>query len=227
MLTGIKKAWIWFWRALFPSRCLFCRDFGAFVCENCQKELPLAQNPRTFLPESTDEHFFGLHLPHPQTERLLYQWKYEGKHALSGLLADLFLSVQKKFPQNVALVPIPLHWTRKLWRGWNQSEHLARHIAQKTGNTMILGLKRPRKTAQQAKLNKKERAENTKNIFTVTKALKNQTPSKKTHIIIVDDVCASGATLKSAIKTLQAAGYTQIQTLSLAKTEKNHEKRDA
>ena len=126
----------------------------------------------------------------------------------------------KKFLENSILVPVPLHWTRKIWRGFNQAEILAKKIAKKVDSAESREiLKRSKKTRQQAKLSKKERLKNTENafVFKETDCYLSLKELKNKQIILIDDVVASGSTLDSAAKALKFAGFQKVKAVVFAR----------
>ena len=97
-------------------------------------------------------------------------------------------------------VPIPLHWTRFAWRGYNQADEIAQVLAQKRGKPVVHLLQRIQRTRYQAELESPQRKENVKKAFTLRVADKNLYQDK--HIILVDDLMTTGATLQAAAKEL-------------------------
>jgi ComF family protein len=97
------------------------------------------------------------------------------------------------------LIPIPLHWTRQAWRGFNQAERMAQVICQKSGKPVIHLLKRTKRTVFQSTISKDERPLNVKDAFGLT-AHSNEFEGK--HLVIVDDLMTTGATLHQAARAL-------------------------
>ena len=100
------------------------------------------------------------------------------------------------------IVPIPLHWTRRLRRGFNQTEVMANVIGKKLNIPVLNILKRNKKTKYQSSLSVELRAVNVKNAFEINKKFRGQETfilsGKK--ILLIDDLCTTGATLKNASK---------------------------
>lgn len=132
---------------------------------------------------------------------------------LSNILSDVFTSVQ--FEEKIdLLVPVPLHWKRRLERGFNQSEKLTKSIAKK--NLPInTDLVRIRHTQQQWNLTPAQRRRNVKNAFAVRKGH----PFKGKNIGLIDDITTSGATLNECAKTLKQAGANKVFAAVLAVAE--------
>jgi ComF family protein len=96
-------------------------------------------------------------------------------------------------------VPIPLHWRRYAWRGFNQAEVIASDLAHAAGAQCLSLLQRQRATMFQAHLNIEERATNVKEVFMFKGDAKSITGK---HLVLVDDLMTTGATLREAAKIL-------------------------
>jgi len=112
-----------------------------------------------------------------------------------------------------AVVPVPLHWRRRLVRSYNQSELVAGLIAAETGKPLIRGLKKIRETPHQAQLKRGERLKNLKGTFAV------DDPSfAGKQLLLVDDVLTTGATAAAATQVLMANGAKAVRLLCCART---------
>lgn len=124
----------------------------------------------------------------------------------SDLNSDLSLDLK-----NYLLIPVPLSKKRLRWRGFNQSQILAKKISQDIGLDICQDLIRIKHKIAQAKLNKKARQENLAGCFKWQgENLRGQ------NIIIVDDVCTTGSTLEEIAKELRQAEAGEIWGLVLA-----------
>ncbi len=102
------------------------------------------------------------------------------------------------------VIPIPLHWTRYAQRGFNQSKEMSRVIAQKMDKPVISLLMRKKKTEYQSRLSMLERQENIDDAFAVHwyYALLNKIDLKDKRVLLVDDLCTTGVTLRKAARVI-------------------------
>ncbi|MCC5831241.1 MAG: ComF family protein [Phycisphaeraceae bacterium] len=103
------------------------------------------------------------------------------------------------------VVPVPLHWTRRIMRGYNQSELIARQFARHRQWPMVPVLKRIRRTRPQSLLTPAQRRGNVRNCFELA-------PVDLTgwRIWLVDDVKTTGSTLRECCRLLRRAGAAEI-----------------
>jgi ComF family protein len=127
--------------------------------------------------------------------------KQYGKRVASKQLGELiWYMTYVRHASFEVIVPIPLHWTRYAWRGYNQAIEMGNVIAQESGKPLSELLYRSRRTVFQSTLHKQERQENTRNIFALTKFDRSLYRNK--HILLVDDLLTTGATMREAARTL-------------------------
>lgn len=98
------------------------------------------------------------------------------------------------------LIPIPLHWTRFVYRGYNQAEESARVLAAHAGKPVVNLLKRVKRTAYQSSLTGAQRESNVDDAFILN--TKNVALYRDKHLILVDDLMTTGATLHTAAREL-------------------------
>ena len=145
-------------------------------------------------------------------------FKYRRWDALAYLLGPVLAAVaatQAPLQEYDALVPVPLHWRRRWWRGFNQAELLAEHVAACEGAPAVAHLlQRVRYTTPQSRLTGKARTRNLKDAF-APRAVGDI--SGKT-LLLVDDVSTTGTTLRECARALRAAGAAHVDALALAVT---------
>ena len=111
------------------------------------------------------------------------------------------------------VVPIPMHWTRKLVRGYNQTTVLSKLISRKLGVPTVPAIRRNKHSRRQAFLDQKQRQQNVKDIF----CLSGKTKPESQHILLIDDILTTGATLDMAARLLLSAGAGEVYVLTLAR----------
>ena len=150
--------------------------------------------------------------------------KYDGSGKSATLLADALADYLREHiaqihsftPRQVLLVPMPLHNTRLRERGFNQTERVLRAlpIEFRDGTLSRIsrdGLVRIRATPPQTKLSRRERLQNVRGAFEADTAI-----AMKSHLIIIDDVVTTGATLSECTKIAKEAG-AMVTALALAR----------
>lgn len=109
------------------------------------------------------------------------------------------------------IVPVPLHWQRKIWRGFNQAELLADDVAKAIRKPVFLLLTRTKNTAFQSTLPASERKQNLENAFVCTASVKNK------KILLIDDLYTTGSTALSAARELYKHGAASVELLVVCK----------
>lgn len=153
-------------------------------------------------------------------QSLIHKFKYEHTFALGTELGELMVQAWPAWRQPVDLiVPVPLHARRYRERGYNQSEHLARHLAMRLHIPLeTAALQRQRDTQPQVHLSAAERQANVADAFAVCDHVKNHRLLGK-HILLIDDVFTTGATLSAAATALYQAGATAVSGYCLARAK--------
>ena len=147
-------------------------------------------------------------------ERLLQALKFERHdfldHALAGLLEQT-LAARGDVAFD-AIVGVPMHRARERRRGYNQAELLARALAQRTRVRCDMTLLARRgERATQSTLPKRARAANVRGAFAASPRAKGKA------ILIVDDICTTGETLRACATALHAAGAARVCAIAVAK----------
>ncbi len=224
---------------LFPKRCMGCKTFGAYLCVSCKTSLKFHDS--FICPVCTLSSIDGLthpgcrgrytldglramHAYKGPIRLLLQRFKYSpwltdvgqtiGSLAINALEKDhLFQSYLAKKP---VVVPIPLHWTKKYLRGYNQSELLGKMFAQHFHLPFALLIKRKKKTQAQFGLGREERIENVSGAFSLSSEITTLS-TRYSNILLVDDVWTTGATMRVCANVLKRAGAKSVWALTIAR----------
>ncbi|MBU2036537.1 hypothetical protein KKC36_03780, partial [Patescibacteria group bacterium] len=168
----------------YPKKCLECGKSGGYICDKCVKKV----RPSYFsCPYCNKPSFEGKTHPNckkkQKLDQLISLWEYEGviRKAILALKYKFVLDIsnelsnviykkiqQKKidFGKNVILTSVPLHKKRQFFRGFNQSEEIAKRLSEHLDWKYLPDiLVRSKNTEFQTNLTKKEREENIKNAF--------------------------------------------------------------
>jgi len=226
------------WRAVagfcldvaFPPVCAACGRLGALLCAACEARLapvagPICRRCGRALegpglcptcaadPPPLRQMRAPLRYEEP-TSRLIHSLKYEGYFALAEPLARRLIAGWPAWDQPPDLIlPIPLHSRRQRRRGYNQSELLARPLARAVGIPFsAAALRRTRHTPPQVGLGPAARADNVKGAFAADPAAVGGR-----HVLLIDDVLTTGATMSAAAEALLAAGAASVSAYCLAR----------
>lgn len=186
-------------------------DTEALICSRCLINMPYTQI-RDYKDNLSARLFWGMFnihhayshiyyrhdaLSHPLIMALKYGhrpdvgWKM-GEYISKQIIENGF------FTGIDAIVPVPLHWIRWIKRGYNQSEQLAKGISRATGIPIRKDIvKRKKYTHSQSKRSATERQANVTGVFKANK-------TSCTHLLLVDDVLTTGATIKAMAQAIQA-----------------------
>ncbi len=137
--------------------------------------------------------------------------------ATLGLLARSALQGSSFHSRIDWLVPVPLHWTRRLARGYNQSLLIARRLKHPTARISTDLVRTRRTRIQPTAATPAERARNVKGVF----AVRPGHPFAGKAVCLIDDVKTSGATLNECAGTLKEAGAAKVYALVLAVAGQN------
>lgn len=110
-----------------------------------------------------------------------------------------------------ALLPVPLHWRRKARRGFNQAEEIAKPLARQLRLPLLGNVVRQRHTPFQSGLDAVARRRNIRGAFYVRRV------TGVRHVLIVDDVMTTGATVNQLAATLLQHGVPRVSALVLAR----------
>ena len=148
---------------------------------------------------------------------LVHALKYQDRTDLAPAMGRWMARAGSELLEEAdVLVPVPLHWRRAWSRRYNQSGALARVIEQQTGVKVASeALQRVRPTQQQIGLTRSQRADNVQGAFKV--AADRQSEIQGRHVILVDDVLTTGATVDACARALLRAKAASVDVLVFAR----------
>lgn len=200
----------WGCQVLLPSE-----SKAPHLCQKCN----LGISPLEPRPHQNHE-IIALYPYQGVMAKLLAQLKFQGKRSAARPLGELLyqapanpLRSKEAFTH---LVPLPLHWKRQLYRGFNQCELILNWAFPKLPSAPTLLTKR-RHTPPQRSLSRQDRQDNLTKAFVVHPGAQLPPDAK---ILVVDDVTTTGATLHTALQVLRDAGFRDCQGLALMQADK-------
>ena len=236
--------WQSFINFILPPRCALCggilsQDKG--ICDSCIDKIEFLKPPVCYrcgspLPQETDikqHHLLCGHCLQAKrnvlrfsrsafvyddfSKKLILDFKFHDRTDLASLLAKmLYVAGEDIFRSGVdIIIPVPLHYTRLIWRKYNQSSLLATELSKLTGissNNFIL--RKARRTKPQVECNGAARLSNLRGAFVV----KNPSLIQGKRILLIDDVLTTGATLRECALALKRAGAKSVDALTVSRT---------
>ena len=227
--------------SVFPRTCVGCdrsmpHDARSFVCKDCRLDIELVKDPScpfcrspsrggTTCPfckknSSLDSLTVIASYDDRLVKRMIKELKYR---FLRDLAADIGIMMAERINKiglvksRTIIVPVPLHKLRYNWRGFNQSEDIARVLANSSAmDFMPNALTRIKHSKPQAEIaDKQERISSARGLFRVSRDCATLVNNKR--IVLVDDVATTGATLDDCARTLKNAGAINVAGLVFAR----------
>lgn len=226
---------------VFPQR-LYCNCCGKYIdktrtyglCNHCIKCMSfkftdlIDDENREYFNSAAAVMGYGLY-----ERQLIFGLKYNGRTHLApeisrilrdGLLEKLAAKEECPWLYDDLIVPVPLHPKRLRERGFNQVEKIGEYLSKDIGIPLCAkGLLRVKETKAQRALTAKERQRNMEGVFEVNPKLAEHMKDK--NILLLDDICTTGATALSCARVLLDAGVNRVDFLAVSTAKnKEHEK---
>ena len=217
-------------RLFYPALCLACQDTlpqsNMQLCLNCQTKLPfstLHEAPQNIftqrfygrVPIQTGAACFYF-VKGGKVQQLIHHLKYSHKPYVGfhwGKIYAQKLAQEAHFRQVDCIVPVPLHWKKERLRGYNQAAAISRGLAEGMEKLHLpKAMLRNAYASSQTQKGKMARLNNVEGAFSV--AQKEALAGK--HVLLVDDVMTSGATLEACALPILELPDTKVSMVTLA-----------
>lgn len=209
---------------IYPPICLMCgKNDEKYLCNQCEKQIKKIELLKI---EKYENKYFNNHLHIFKYEGIIrnkiIDYKFNNKPYINELFVKIILKNEKicRFLKSYdIIIPVPIHKNRKRQRGYNQSELIVRNLVNKLKNKNIDIqvitdiLIKTKNNNPQNKLNKEQRIENVKNVYTI----QNQEKIFNKNIIIFDDIYTTGNTANECARILKTANCKNILIFTIAK----------
>lgn len=200
---------------IYPAECHVCGNPLApherFICNPCIENLPRTGFHREKLNPMVERfagnfpfvaatgHFF--YNRDSDLARLIQDMKYRSFPSIGNKLGAI--AGQELYPTGFLsdidfIVPLPMHYFKKAKRGYNQTDRICAGLSEATGIPISYALKMVKRRTTQTSLSRNERLRNADELFAVNKGI----DLNGKGVLLVDDICTTGATMSGAAKTL-------------------------
>jgi competence protein ComFC len=217
---------------LFPRICVGCGKEGGYICNDCRLFI---SESGLICPVCQKASFDGeKHVLCPgknQLDGLINIWDYEGIvkklllkikykgtfHAIEELIEKSFEIREPFVPAETIITFVPMFKKKEKQRGFNQAKFIAQKAGERTQKEVLPLLEKTKDTPSQTELDIKERLENVKGTFGLSKRFFSSALPE--NILLVDDIWTTGATMKECCKVLKESGRVKkIWGFTLART---------
>ena len=203
--SKLRKIFSFVSKFFAPPICAYCGWFlkeQKQFCQQCSAMIkPVVSFPLK-VSKTVEVPVFAVSAYKDPLRSMILAKNYHNLIAAKQLGELMWECTQLKNVEFDLIVPIPLHWTRKVRRGFNQAEEMAKSISKLSGRPVAEVLVRHKRTALQSVLAKEARSDNLKGAFSLFSKTCELYNNK--HIVLVDDLMTTGSTLCSAVKTLKS-----------------------
>lgn len=199
---------------------IFYDEIG--VCNSCYQKL-LTTKDKSFDCGDRIKAVFSPYFYMGDMAESVKNYKFSGQRLYGNLFGKMLFEELKGISyiwDFDTIIPVPLHQTRLDERGYNQSEIIAKEISLYSGIPVLCdGLFRIRETKRQSSLKGMERRENVRGAFCAAESV-----ILGKRIVLVDDICTMGETLRACAEALFSAGAKEIIAITLCITYKEEER---
>ena len=199
------------WRSILPLTPPLCDRCGDPLPAWRAISVPLARCPRCRRARRFVDRARAIGAYDGVLRAVVHALKYEGRRSLAPRVSALMRQRGGDMLDGASCaIPVPLHPSRRRHRGFNQAEDLARHLRL----PVVAALDRVRATATQTGLPAAQRHRNMRDAFAPTRSGRSL---EDCVVVLVDDVCTTGATLEACASVLKAHGVREVRALTAAR----------
>ena len=225
---------------VYPPACAGCGALlgsAACLCAPCWSKLAFIERPYCEVLGTPFSHDLGpgilsadaIATPPPfdrlrsvalyddRARMLVHALKYRDRTELAPMMAAWMLRAGDGAVEAAdAVLPVPLHRLRLIWRKFNQSAELARALGRLSGTPVLVdAVRRTRRTRRQVGLGPRAREENVRGAFSLTPQGREALFGKR--VVLIDDVYTTGATVAAVTRALKRAGISEVTVLTFAR----------
>lgn len=200
---------------IFPKKCIDCGNLSKdWVCDTCFKKLFYGNIEKC---ENREIKYLISLFSYDEIREKILRFKFNDEPYIYNYFVELAIrneNIKNVIKKSDLIIPVPMYITKKLRRGYNQSELLAKGISNKLD---ILErndiLSKYKNTKTQSLLNLEERKINLKDCF----KLKNKNLLENKNILLVDDIYTTGSTINECVKAFEGIKIKSISVFVIAK----------
>ena len=202
---------------LYPPKCAFCRRLvrsGRLLCPDCEGKLPVPEKELQRQEISNLANCISPLYYSGEVRESLHRYKFQGAAAYFRIYAELMAASMKEHQLSADLITwVPLSKKRLRRRGYDQARLLAEEVARLQNLPCEQTLEKIRNNpAQSGTSGVQERLKNVRGVYRAVTSFSGE------HVLLIDDIVTTGATLSEAARELLNAGAEQVSALTLART---------
>lgn len=199
---------------LYPKvKCIFCKEMiytEKYLCNDCRKKLIELERNDEIVGDVIKGHI--LYMYKGMVKDLIGKYKYYDNRYIGMFIGDeIGRLVRKKNLEIDVVVPIPIYWKKKAYRGFNQSEIIARRVSRNTG--IGFSKKIIKRKVKTKPLNKLDAIQRTNELRGSFKAIN---PNNLKTILLIDDIYTTGSTVSECGLELYNLGFENIIFIAFA-----------